>query len=145
MTSESVLAALKVVNDPDLGRDIVALNFVKGVAVDGGRVTFTVELSSPSSVTKALVHDQARAAVSALPGVGEVEVAMTFLVKSASAPEKGGPPLPGVKNVVAVGAGKGGVGKTTVAVNLAVALSKLGARDRTQALSVALQRGLVPR
>jgi ATP-binding protein involved in chromosome partitioning len=53
---------------------------------------------------------------------------MTFLVKSASAPEKGGPPLPGVKNVVAVGAGKGGVGKTTVAVNLAVALSKLGAR-----------------
>ena len=128
MTPESVLHALKVVNDPDLGRDIVALNFVKAVAVDGGRVTFTVELSSPSSVTKALVHDQAHAAVSALPGVTEVEVAMTFLVKSASAPEKGGPPLPGVKNVVAVGAGKGGVGKTTVAVNLAVALSKLGAR-----------------
>ncbi|MEO8678955.1 MAG: Mrp/NBP35 family ATP-binding protein [Vicinamibacterales bacterium] len=128
MTPELVLDALRVVNDPDLARDIVSLHFVKNVAVADGRVALTIELSSPSSVTKTLVHDQARAVLAALPGVTDVSLAMTFLVKSASAPEKGGPPLPGVKNVIAVGAGKGGVGKTTVAVNLAVALSKLGAR-----------------
>jgi len=128
MTPQSVLDALRSVNDPDLGKDIVSLNFVRNVAVTDGRVSFAVELSSPSSVTKTLVHDQARAVVSALPGATDVSLSMTFVVKSASAPEKGGPPLPGVKNVIAVGAGKGGVGKTTVAVNLAVALSKLGAR-----------------
>jgi ATP-binding protein involved in chromosome partitioning len=128
MTPQSVLDALRSVNDPDLGKDIVALSFVKNVAIAAGRVSLTVEVSSPSSVTKTLVHDQARAALLAMPGVTDVALTMTFVVKSASAPEKGGPPLPGVKNVIAVGAGKGGVGKTTVAVNLAVALSKLGAR-----------------
>ena len=63
-----------------------------------------------------------------MPGVSDVAVTTTFVVKSVSAPEHGKPPLPGVKNVIAVGAGKGGVGKTTVSVNLAVALSKSGAR-----------------
>ena len=74
------------------------------------------------------MREQAMAAVRALPGVTTVDVSMTAKVRSASAPETGRPPLPGVKNVIAVGAGKGGVGKTTVAVNLALALAKCGSR-----------------
>jgi len=74
------------------------------------------------------MRDQAAAAVRALPGVSDVDVRMTANVRSVSMPETGRTPLPGVKNVLAVGAGKGGVGKTTVAVNLAVALAKCGSR-----------------
>ena len=72
--------------------------------------------------------ERAKAEVLKVPGVSQVDVETRFVVRSVSAPEHGKPPLPGVKNVIAVGAGKGGVGKTTVAVNLAVALSKSGAR-----------------
>ncbi|MSO83601.1 MAG: iron-sulfur cluster carrier protein ApbC [Acidobacteria bacterium] len=125
---ESVLAALKVVVDPDLRRDIVSLGFVKNVAVDNGRVSFTIELTTPACPVKDQMRDQAAAAVRALPGVGAVEVQMTASVRSVSAPETGRTPLPGVKNVIAVGAGKGGVGKTTVAVNLALALARCGSR-----------------
>ena len=127
MTPEMVLDALKKIVDPDLGADIVALKFVKDVAIADGRVSMTLELSSPSPVVKDRLTTEVQQAVAAL-GATNVNVQATFNVKSASAPEKGGPPLPGVKNVISVGAGKGGVGKTTVAVNLAVALSKIGAR-----------------
>jgi ATP-binding protein involved in chromosome partitioning len=128
MTSDLVLDALKSVADPDLRADIVSLKFVKDLRISDGRVAFTVELSSPSTAARDRVRERAHAAVAALPGVTGVDVTMAFAVRSVSAPEHGKPPLPGVKNVIAVGAGKGGVGKTTVAVNLAVALSKLGAR-----------------
>ncbi len=128
MTSELVLAALRGVHDPDLRTDMVSLKFVKDVQIVDGRAAVTIELSSPSVAARDDVRERARAAVAAVPGVSSVGVTMAFSVRSASAPEHGKPPLPGVKNVIAVGAGKGGVGKTTVAVNLAVALSKLGAR-----------------
>jgi ATP-binding protein involved in chromosome partitioning len=128
MTPEAVLDALKSVADPDLRADIVALKFVKDVAVNGDRVSLAIESANPSPAKRALLVEQATAAVQQVPGVQHVDVASRFVVKSVSAPEHGKPPLPGVKNVVAVGAGKGGVGKTTVAVNLAVALSKSGAR-----------------
>ena len=128
MAPEVVLAALKSVTDPDLHADIVALKFVKEVSVDGDRVVFTIESSNPSPAKRTALAAQAREAVAALPGVANVDVQSRFVVRSVSAPEHGKPPLPGVKNVIAVGAGKGGVGKTTVAVNLAVALSKSGAR-----------------
>jgi ATP-binding protein involved in chromosome partitioning len=125
---DAILRALTVVVDPDLRRDIVSLNFVKDVVVDGGRIGFTIELTTPACPVKDQMRDQAVAAVRALPGVSSVDVQLTAKVRSVSAPETGRPPLPGVKNVIAVGAGKGGVGKTTVAVNLALSLSKCGSR-----------------
>ena len=84
-----------------------------------------IEMATPSPSKREALAARVREAVGALPGVTDVAVTTTFVVKSVSAPEHGKPPLPGVKNVIAVGAGKGGVGKTTVAVNLAVALSKM--------------------
>lgn len=125
---DAVLNALRVVIDPDLHKDIVALGFVKDLAIDAGRVAFTIELTTPACPVKDQMRDQAAAAVRALPGVSDVEVRMTANVRSVSMPETGRTPLPGVKNVLAVGAGKGGVGKTTVAVNLAIALAKCGSR-----------------
>jgi ATP-binding protein involved in chromosome partitioning len=130
MTPQMVLDALKGVTDPDLGADVVTLKFVKekDIAVDGGRVAVAVEAATPSPAKREALTLRVRQAIAALPGVSDVAVTSSYVVKSVSAPEHGKPPLPGVKNVVAVGAGKGGVGKTTVSVNLAVALSKSGAR-----------------
>jgi len=125
---DAVLNALRVVVDPDIRKDIVSLGFVKDVAIDRGRVAFTIELTTPACPVKDQMRDQAAAAVRALPGVADVAVTMTANVRSVSLPETGRTPLPGVKNVIAVGAGKGGVGKTTVAVNLALALAKCGSR-----------------
>src|SRR5204862_47001 len=124
----AVLDALKVVRDPDLNRDIVSLGFIKDLRVDGGRVAFTIELTTPACPVKDQMRDQARAAVSAIAGVTGVDVQMSAKVREAVGPETGKQPLPTVKNVIAVGAGKGGVGKTTVAVNLAIALAKCGSR-----------------
>jgi ATP-binding protein involved in chromosome partitioning len=125
---DAILNALRVVVDPDLRRDIVSLGFVKDVVADGGNVSLTIELTTPACPVKDQMRDQAVAAVQALPGVTKANVQMTARVRSASLPESGKTPVPGVKNVIAVGAGKGGVGKTTVAVNLALALAKCGSR-----------------
>ena len=128
VTESAVLDALKVVTDPDLGRDIVSLGFVKHLVVNGGDVSFSIELTTPACPVKDQMKEQARTAVSELAGVGRVEVDMTARVRAAVAPDSERAPIPGVKNVIAVGAGKGGVGKTTVAVNLAVALAEYGSR-----------------
>lgn len=128
VSDTTVFQALKSVTDPDLGRDIVSLDFVKDLVIDGDHVSFTIELTTPACPVKDEMRDQAHAAVLALSGVARVDVTMTASVRSALAPQAGRAPIPGVKNIIAVGAGKGGVGKTTVAVSLAVALARYGGR-----------------
>jgi ATP-binding protein involved in chromosome partitioning len=129
MTTEAaVLDALMAVKDPDLHQDIVTLGFIKKLRIDGDRVAFAIELTTPACPVKEQMREQAHAAVSALPGVKTVDVEMTASVRTVSSPEAGRAPVEGVKNIIAVGAGKGGVGKTTVAVNLAIALAKCGGR-----------------
>ncbi|MBA2353228.1 MAG: Mrp/NBP35 family ATP-binding protein [Acidobacteria bacterium] len=128
-STAEILDALRVVQDPDLRRDIVALDFVKqvGVAADG-RVSFAIELTTPACPVKDLLREQARAAVAALSGVTSVDIEMTSSVRSSGVAGGQRQPIRGVKNVVAVGAGKGGVGKTTMAVNLAISLARRGSR-----------------
>ncbi len=123
-----VLEALKAVEDPDLGRDIVTLGFVKDVAVKsaGERVAFTVQLTTTACPVRDRLEEEARRAVGNLPGVKEVDVRMTFQVTSREGEPS--PLIPKVKNTIAVASGKGGVGKSTVAANLAVALGQSGAQ-----------------
>jgi len=121
------LDALRVVTDPDLGRDIVSLGFVKHVRVSDGTVGFTIELTTPACPVREQMRQQAREAVAALPGVGGVDVTMTARVRGSPGPAKERL-IPSVKNVIPVASGKGGVGKSTVSANLALALASTGAR-----------------
>lgn len=127
VSPEAILEALKSVQDPDLHRDIVTLGFVKDLEItEEGAVSFKVELTTPACPVKDLLEGEARDAAMSVEGVTSVQIEMTARVRSRDAQQED--LLPGVSQVIAIASGKGGVGKSTVTVNLAIALAKTGAR-----------------
>ncbi len=124
-TKADILNALSTVEDPDLRRDLVTLNMIKDLEVSPGKVSFTVVLTTPACPLKEMIRQNCETAVRKVIGDDTLDITMTSSVTTL---RSNAPLLPGVKNIVAIASGKGGVGKSTVTSNLAVALAKSGAR-----------------
>src|SRR5580704_15718626 len=124
ISREQVLAALRTVQDPELFKDIVSLNMVKDVRIDGETVFVNVELTTPACPLKERIEKDVTDALKKA-GAESVKVELTANTRGAPGPRRDA--LPQVKNILAVGAGKGGVGKSTIALNLAIGLSRAGA------------------
>jgi ATP-binding protein involved in chromosome partitioning len=127
-TTDAVLDALRTVQDPDLKRDLVTLGMIEDLAVGDGSARFTLVLTTSACPLKDQIEAEVRAAVLGVPGIERVEFRTISRVRKPRDPMSERRALPGVAQVIAVGSGKGGVGKSTVAVNLAVALAATGAR-----------------
>src|SRR3979411_1496697 len=128
LSEETVLEALARVQDPELHRPMMELKMIQDVAViDGGTVGLRVVLPTPACPLKNKIHDDIDAALATLPGSPKAQIKWDAQVsRTGGVPQK--QHVEGVKNIISVGAGKGGVGKSTCAVNIAIGLSQLGAR-----------------
>ena len=127
LTREQIIAAIAHVREPEIGRSLADLKMIQNVEITGRDVALTIELASPLAPYKPRLEDELRAGLATIPAIGEITINWVTRVRASGVGRADAQPLKGVKNTIAVASGKGGVGKSTVAANLAVALARAGA------------------